>query len=370
MSNVIESIALYFKDGTSDKVYNCTIEDVGGGHVVNFSYGRRGNALTTGSKTTSPVDIAKAKQIFEKLVKEKTGKGYKVWGVCSDGIPTVENPPETPTSSRCVLLNQVDEDKAEELIHDDTWVMQEKVDGVRLMVEKTKGVIKGYNRLGKEVALPKKLEKELSTVLLLGDKLIPCYDFLVDGELVGEVFHVFDILRFNEKSCENLPFTDRFDVLSKHWIDWSVVTKIKIVATAEGTDKRCLFDKIKENNGEGVVFKKSSAKYRVGRPASGGDYLKFKFTADCTCIVAEINDKRSVCLSLMDGKRVVSAGNVTIPPNHKVPRVGATVDVRYLYAFQESGCLFQPVYIGERTDIDLKSCSVEQLKYKQENDDV
>lgn len=104
----------------------------------------------------------------------------------------------------------------------------------------------------------------------------------------------------------------------KHWIDWDVVTKIKIVATAEGSDKRVLFDEIKEKKGEGVVFKRSSAKYRIGRPASGGDYLKFKFTADCTCIVAEVNDKRSVRLSLMDGKSVVNAGNVTIPPNHKV----------------------------------------------------
>lgn len=368
MSKVIESIALYFKEGTSDKVYNCTIEEAGSGHVVNFSYGRRGAALTTGTKTSSPVALDKARQVFEKLVKEKTGKGYKLCGVCPDGIPTV-TPATTPTSSRCVLLNQVDEDKAEELIHDDAWVMQEKVDGVRLMVECTGRVIKGYNRLGNEVALPKKLEKELLAALLVGDKLRPCFDFLVDGELLGEVFHAFDIVRFNENSLENLPFTDRFDVLMKHWIDWDVVTKIKIVATAEGSDKRVLFDEIKEKKGEGVVFKRSSAKYRVGRPASGGDYLKFKFTADCTCIVAEINDKRSVRLSLMDGKSVVNAGNVTIPSNHKVPGVGATVDVRYLYAFKESGCLFQPVYIGERSDIEAKSCTVKQLKYKPENDE-
>jgi bifunctional non-homologous end joining protein LigD len=86
--------------------------------------------------------------------------------------------------------------------------------------------------------------------------------------------------------------------------------------------------------------------------------------------VAEINDKRSVRLSLLDGKNVVNAGNVTIPPNHKVPEVGATVDVRYLYAFKESGCLFQPVYIGERNDIDRESCTVTQLKYKPQEDDI
>ena len=36
-----KSASLYFKEGTSDKVYNATIEDVDGGYVVNFAYGTR-----------------------------------------------------------------------------------------------------------------------------------------------------------------------------------------------------------------------------------------------------------------------------------------------------------------------------------------
>jgi bifunctional non-homologous end joining protein LigD len=42
------------------------------------------------------------------------------------------------------------------------------------------------------------------------------------------------------------------------------------------------------------------------------------------------------------------------------------VEVRSLYAFKESGCLFQPVYLGLRSDLDQEECTVDQLKYKAE----
>ena len=73
-----ENITLYFKKGTSDKVYTASIEKAGtGSFVVNFAYGRRGATLTTGTKTKNPVDYDSAKKIYDKLVKSKTAKGYK-----------------------------------------------------------------------------------------------------------------------------------------------------------------------------------------------------------------------------------------------------------------------------------------------------
>jgi bifunctional non-homologous end joining protein LigD len=60
----------------------------------------------------------------------------------------------------------------------------------------------------------------------------------------------------------------------------------------------------------------------------------------------------------------VSAGNVTIPPNHEVPSKGEVVECQYLYAFRESGSIYQPVYLGKRTDIPAAECTTDQLKYK------
>ena len=86
----------------------------------------------------------------------------------------------------------------------------------------------------------------------------------------------------------------------------------------------------------------------------------------------KVNAKRSVALALWGISRArvtptpvqVTAGNVTIPPNHTIPKVGAVVEVRYLYAIKESGIIYQPVYLGQRTDVDPGDCLVKQLKFK------
>jgi len=44
--------------------------------------------------------------------------------------------------------------------------------------------------------------------------------------------------------------------------------------------------------------------------------------------------------------------------------MGTLVEVRYLYAFRESGSIYQPFYLGERDDIPAEECTVDQLKYK------
>jgi bifunctional non-homologous end joining protein LigD len=112
------------------------------------------------------------------------------------------------------------------------------------------------------------------------------------------------------------------------------------------------------------VFKRLDAPYTPGRPNSGGNQLKHKFYATCSAVVAIINDKRSVELRLLNGKGWVSVGNVTIPPNFKVPAVGDVVECRFLYAFRESNSLYQPVYLGPRQDIEQHECVLSQLKYK------
>jgi len=50
-----ENITLYYRDGSSDKVYRASVEQSSGGWVVNFAFGRRGSALQGGTKTGTPV---------------------------------------------------------------------------------------------------------------------------------------------------------------------------------------------------------------------------------------------------------------------------------------------------------------------------
>ena len=91
----------------------------------------------------------------------------------------------------------------------------------------------------------------------------------------------------------------------------------------------------------------------------------------------EVNSgKRSVKIGLLDsdnrdvikGKKMIPVGNVTIPPNYDVPEAGDIVEVEYLYAYK-GGSIYQPVYRGKRTDIDISACITWQLKYKPESRD-
>jgi bifunctional non-homologous end joining protein LigD len=57
-----ERITLYYRQGTSDKVYQASIEPAGELFIVNFAYGRRGATLQTGTKTEKPVYYEYAKR--------------------------------------------------------------------------------------------------------------------------------------------------------------------------------------------------------------------------------------------------------------------------------------------------------------------
>src|ERR1017187_8749031 len=98
---------------------------------------------------------------------------------------------------------------------------------------------------------------------------------------------------------------------------------VRLVETAFSTRQKTeLWQRLRRENREGIVFKRLNAPYTPGKPASGGPQLKFKFVATVSAAVSKINTKRSVELSLFQGRSLVSCGNVTIPANHEIPKVG------------------------------------------------
>ncbi|MFA8298726.1 MAG: HEAT repeat domain-containing protein [Hyphomicrobiales bacterium] len=74
---LIKQVTLYNTTGGSDKVYEVDLCRVESGYVVNFRYGKRGANLKEGTKTTTPVEEAKAIKAFDKLVDSKKKKGYE-----------------------------------------------------------------------------------------------------------------------------------------------------------------------------------------------------------------------------------------------------------------------------------------------------
>ncbi|MDJ1169937.1 WGR domain-containing protein [Roseofilum sp. BLCC_M154] len=74
----IKRTTLHYQDDRSDKIYEVDLLSAGDdGYIVNFRYGRRGGNLKEGTKTSKPVSLPDAEVIFDKLVKDKTKKGYQ-----------------------------------------------------------------------------------------------------------------------------------------------------------------------------------------------------------------------------------------------------------------------------------------------------
>ena len=74
----IKQTTLHYQDNRSDKIYEVELLSAGdNGYIVNFRYGRRGANLKEGTKTPNPVSLPQAEKLFDKLVQEKTKKGYQ-----------------------------------------------------------------------------------------------------------------------------------------------------------------------------------------------------------------------------------------------------------------------------------------------------
>ena len=356
------STSLYFREGNSDKEYHVAIEPEGEGYHVTYAYGRRGNTLTTGSKTQHIVDLDEATSIHDKLVRQKMAKGYHT----ADGpyhnsgaIQHARNAGED-TGIRCQLLNPVDKDQLARLLADKRYCLQEKHDGRRLMIRKTGDEITGINRRGLVVSVPTAIREAVDRLPV---------DVLLDGEVVGETYHAFDLLELKGHDIRQKGYISRYAGLlallppdggALLWVSNSIDTD----------DKVATYQELRDSNREGIVFKEIDAPFSPGRPNSGGSQLKYKFVEMASFVVSGHNRARSVRLSLYgtgpESQVLLPTGNVTIPPNHPVPQIGAVVEVRYLYAFRESGSIYQPVYLHERDDIPDTDCTTDQLKYKPE----
>ena len=259
---------------------------------------------------------------------------------------------------RCQLLNAIEETEVSRLLADSRHCLQEKHDGRRLLVRKQDHEITGINRRGLVVAIPEPIRAAVA--------MIPG-DCIIDGEAVGDTLHAFDLLEVNGRDLRQRRYLDRNSGLlalipPNH-------PALRCVSTIIAPNEKIeMYDQLRLANREGVVFKDMDAPFSAGRPNSGGSQLKLKFVETASCVVTGINSKRSVTLGLYDGDRLVPAGNVTIPPNHAIPEVGDVVECRYLYAHKQSGSIYQPVYLGPRTDIPAAECGVDQLKYKAERE--
>ena len=105
------------------------------------------------------------------------------------------------------LLNSIDEAAMLEYIRDPDWVMQEKMDGVRLIVVRRGNSITAGNRNGLTVAVSSTI---VEAVLALD------HDCVLEGEAIGDVYWPFDLLSFDGNCIKGGSLTYRLANLHRH----------------------------------------------------------------------------------------------------------------------------------------------------------
>jgi bifunctional non-homologous end joining protein LigD len=94
------------------------------------------------------------------------------------------------------LLNFIDESAMLEYLRHSDWLMQEKMDGVRQIVERRGDSVTAGNRNGLTVATSAAI---VNAVLALD------HDCVLDGEAIGDVFWPFDLLSLDGSDITHRP---------------------------------------------------------------------------------------------------------------------------------------------------------------------
>lgn len=315
---------LYNTEGNADKVYVIWIEQVKGGYVVNAQWGRRGGSMQSGTKTKDPVSVEKADAIMEKVLKDKQAKGYHA-GEDAPAYSMVKD--SVDTGIRPMLLTAGTEDDIDRFVNDNSWGGQDKKNGKHLIVKSLNGVVTGINKRGLECPMPEAVQKALKS-----------QNVLLDGEVIGDVLHVFDLMALGP----NLGEDHRDYGLDHRCVMGLMVVKdansphVKFVGLVTGKKaKRALVARLYKGRKEGVVFKRLDAPYRPGRIHSlkKADNVKIKFWKEIAAKVLEWTSKQSVRLEVRSVRGVQSIGKVTVATKYvKQIKVGSIVRVKYLYA--------------------------------------
>ena len=358
---IVKSIELFFQEGSSDKLYHATlVVEADGTHSVEVAWGRRGANLNTGKKAVH-VTLAEAQKIFDRVVREKTNKGYQE--ITTTVQPAAVAPPAPPKPSLIAaqLLTALDDHELDGFLRNDAMLAQQKLDGIRILAHVDAAGVRPTNRNGAPT-------DKVAQALLDGLKGLP-HGSIVDGEVVDGAYWLFDLLRMGAHDVAHVGYEERWQILADEFAPL-LSGSIHVLKIAAGhADKRALYDALVDNAAEGIVFKDRAAPYKAGRPSSGGTQRKYKLQKSADVVLLS-NAGNAYLMGVHHGPKMVEVGKVFAGTTNESRAAIDTLlaagkkpvaEVRYLYATDDHQ-LFQPVFVRLRDDKQPRLCVRTQLK--------
>ena len=237
----------------------------------------------------------------------------------------------------------------DELMSNPDYCLQEKKNGNRVLVKKAGHLVVGFNRLGGVTGIPAVIE---NVMIFLED------DFIVDGEIVGDHYYIFDIISLNNEIVSSLTFVDRQKLITNLlYGKSSVLSSVSQLGCdyAETSKQSSLeFYRKKWNQNkdkvdfDGVVFKDIHGEYLRGK---SNLCIKYNFKKKKKFIVISASEDK-ICFG---GLTSVKLDNLSVVAIGEVDR-GDNLGLSILHA----GDIIEVEYAEEKDPMDTKKmkCSV------------
>lgn len=252
------------------------------------------------------------------------------------------------------LVKPIEEEQLDRFLDLDGWWMQEQVGGERrLIANEGNGKWSSWNKNGDMLDLPAVIVEELNHTTLMADTVI-------DGNILGDVYHPFDVLRLNGSHMMPKILRERAVAL----LDVPLTEHVRPLSFFRAEDvKKAAFAHFEATGSEGVVFKHSGSEYNASQ-------LKHSFQQSATFqVIKSINTSNALSTRRIligaydDGRVLTEMGFVLIADNQEAPREGEMVEIGYLHAIKNGG-LENPVYLGVRNDQFAQNCLLSKLKHR------
>lgn len=249
-----------------------------------------------------------------------------------------------------------------------SWWLEQKLDGERVLLRVDDGEVLDYSRSGhrRSRVLIRQIEREFEG--------LGAGSYIFDGELVnthhGYSYHIFDMpFVANDGGATLIDCADQLvtrraalELVFEHWRPDFPVCLMRTERTEAG--KRELAEAVRSLGGEGVVLKNPLSTYQPGKRSR--DWVKVKFTKTIDCVIdgTGFEGRENAMLKVFDDNgnevRVGRCSTVGKPPLKK----GDVVEIRYLYARNaEEPRLYQPRLLRIRDDKQASECLLSQIQF-------
>jgi len=213
-------------------------------------------------------------------------------------------------------LTDVGPEAAARFINDGEWIMQQKMDGARVMIVAEKMEDGRYYFLfTNDGHHPIKFAAAVQKIDALKDHLTADFgalnvdSIILDGELIIEdgVYHAFDILHLSQWGIQTIDVSKhkllkRLEVLHSLPIHGSLVRHAPIAWTPE--EKQELWQNVNEMGVEGAISKRLDSMYVGGTRSK--DWVKHKLVKTADVIVASLDR------TFKEGTSIVSHGSAAL----------------------------------------------------------